>query len=154
MKKLLLVISLIVAIPMFASAFYGPSDDTIKVDKIGMSMKLLNTPELNLSQAQKDKIFEISLNTKKSINSISTELAKVLYEKNKELSSANPDWDKVKSFNEQIVKLRSDIMKIRLNAQVDILSVLTKEQRDKLKELSKRKPPHMMGPNPQSPKAK
>ncbi len=138
MRKLLLVLPLILAIPMSTSAFYGPYEP---YDKIGKLIKILNAPELNLSQAQKDKIFEIFINSKKTIDTISTELAKVLYEKEKELSSNNPNWSKIRSLNEQIAKLRSDITKIRLNLQTDILSVLTKEQRDKLRTLSPKSHP-------------
>jgi|GEM_PF-4014965 len=137
MKKILLILPLLVVLPMLASAFQGPIGFEGRGTK-GLEWVILNSPELNLSQDQRDKIFDITLNAKKNIDSISTDLMKVRYDKEKELSSPNPDWSKVKSYNDQISKLRANINKIRLDAQVDILSILTKEQRDKLREITLR----------------
>ncbi len=134
MKKTSLILLSLLVLPLFAGAFNGPFYDG-GAKGLDRWMVILNNPELNLSQEQKDKIFDIILNAKKSINSISTEIMKVQYEKQKEISSNNPNWSKVKSLNEQIAKLRANILKIRLDTQVDILSNLTQEQRKKLREL-------------------
>lgn len=99
-------------------------------------LKLLDfSKELNLSSEQQDKIFNTIIQMKQKNDALSTEIIKVKYEVLKELSKTQPDFGKVKSLNSQIVKLESEVKLNFKNSFIDVLSVLTPEQRSKLESL-------------------
>ncbi|MCX8029655.1 MAG: periplasmic heavy metal sensor [Brevinematales bacterium] len=110
----------------------------IDFDKMfgGKLMRILSlSKDLNLTQDQQDKIFSILIQMKQRNDTVSTEIMKVRYEVSKELSKSQPDFSKVKSLNSQLARLHSEISLNTKNAFVDVISVLTPEQREKLNSM-------------------
>ncbi|MEN2998645.1 MAG: Spy/CpxP family protein refolding chaperone [Brevinematia bacterium] len=100
---------------------------------------LLFAKELNLSQEQQDKIFNVIIQTKQKNDPLSTDILKLKYEILKEMSKTQPDFNKIKSLNSQITKLTSEFELNIKNSLVEILSIFTPEQREKLDKLLPRK---------------
>lgn len=142
MKRGILITSLILLGTLLAFSANAMQGDYIcgpKMKKMGFaepfSMRIIFNKELNLSQDQKDKIFNLILQSKQKRDNITTEILKVRYEKESELLKSNPDFNKVKSLNSRLASLQKDLFEIRENLRTDILGVLTSEQRQKLQEL-------------------
>ncbi|MGC8964038.1 MAG: Spy/CpxP family protein refolding chaperone [Brevinematia bacterium] len=139
MRKFTFVVTIILTLVVFsaenlkAMPMYGKarSDNVWKQN----SMFILNNPTLGLSQDQKDKIFNIHIQTKQKIDSQKLEIMKIRYEISKELSKDNPDFGKIKEYENQIAKIKSDIYLTRSNARLEIINLLTPDQRKKLKEM-------------------
>ncbi|MCS7298573.1 MAG: Spy/CpxP family protein refolding chaperone [Spirochaetia bacterium] len=151
MREIYKIVSLIVAATIFLlpAAFSEPPDAYYmhfgkgKHEKyhfdfsIHKLMKILHfSKELNLSSDQQDRIFNIILQTKQRNDNISTDIMKLKYDISKEMSKQQPDFNRVKSLNSQITRLENDFELNIKNSLADILSILTPEQREKLKDLS------------------
>lgn len=147
MKRRILTIFLVMLITMFpftVIGFANPVDgvrggergcrDFLQPEPKHFGLRILFDKELNLTQEQKDKIFSLIIQSKQKRDSITTELLKVRYEKENELSKPNPNFAKVKSLNSRIASLKKDLIESRENLKLDILSVLTPDQRQKLQE--------------------
>ncbi len=102
----------------------------------GMGILYLSE-ELNLSEEQREKIFNAILQTRQKNSSLNLELLKIRYELLKEESKPKPDYNKIKDLNGKISKIRSEIYLNNMNLKVDIMSILTPEQVKKLKYLRK-----------------
>lgn len=149
MKRKIFLATLVVGITLLAGSVFAQG---MKSDMPGPEMKghvfcpmyghkdgmliLKMSKDLNLSQDQQDKIFNIILQTKQKNDSLRTELLKVRYEISKEMSKDKPDFDKLKSLNSQVAKLQSEIKLNIDNSRIDIMSTLTPQQINKLKELA------------------
>lgn len=148
MKREILTISLVALATILIFTFTGnarPIDD-MRGHKMGygdfanpgpkhFGMRILFDKDLNLTQEQKDRIFNLIIQNKQRRDSITTELLKVRYERENELSKTNPDFGKIKNLNSRIASLQKDLFESKENLRTEILAILTPDQRQKLQEM-------------------
>ncbi|URA10698.1 Spy/CpxP family protein refolding chaperone [Thermospira aquatica] len=89
----------------------------------------------NLSQDQKDKIFAIQQNLEKDIASLQTEANQIRYDLHKVLTATNVDEKKAKDLHAKLQSIQQKIADRRFQAELDMLKVLTPEQRQQLQNL-------------------
>ncbi len=103
------------------NAGYGPG---IGMRGIGMIT--------NLSQDQKDKIFAIQQNLQKDTASLQTEVNQVRYDLHKVLTAATLDEQKARELHAKLQSIQQKIANRRFQAELEMLKVLTPEQRQQL----------------------
>ncbi len=91
--------------------------------------------ELNLTDKQIDEINKIKTTTKKKIIKIGAEMVEKMIDLNTAMTEENLKDSKINKTINEIAKLRGEMFKIRLKAELKGLKVLTTDQRKKLKKL-------------------
>lgn len=100
----------------------------------GPKMILANASELNLTAEQMEKLKKIS-DTKPAKNDMMKQMKEDRDAINEELSKGKPDMAKIDSMIDGIAKKHAAQMKERARFAAETGSILTKEQKEKLKQI-------------------
>lgn len=87
----------------------------------------------NLSPEQKTKIEEIRIEMRKNIIPIKSQIELKQIDLHKEMKSDNPNKDRILKISQEIHELEWQIKKLNIEERLKIHSILTPEQREKLK---------------------
>jgi Spy/CpxP family protein refolding chaperone len=89
---------------------------------------------LDLSEAQRKEIDEIRERQQRRAITARAELQEAALDLRKLMRDDRPDRGAIESEIDKIAELRGSLMKSRINARLEAMSVLTEEQRDQLRE--------------------
>jgi Spy/CpxP family protein refolding chaperone len=90
--------------------------------------------ELNLSQDQKDRIAAVHDKTARAMIRSRADLQTARLDMRELLRSDNPDERAIDAQIDKIAAIRADMAKARMGARLEVRSILTPEQRSKLRE--------------------
>lgn len=106
--------------------------------------RLLRDPELqkqlNLTDEQRKKLQDINFNTEKAAITERAAMQVQRLELKRLMRAENPDRAAIDKKIQEISQARTALMKTRANELLDVRAVLTKEQRDKIRETIQRRP--------------
>ncbi len=88
---------------------------------------------LNLSDKQLEKIEKIRLNTRKKMIKLGAQVSELNIEMKEEFLKEKIDENKIKDLINKINKSRSEIFKLQVMSRIEILKVLTPEQRKEIR---------------------
>ncbi len=86
----------------------------------------------NLTQDQRDKIFTIQQNLRKDIASLDAEADQIRYDLHKVMTAATVDEKKAKDLHAKLQTVQQKIAQRRFEAELEMIKVLTPEQRQQL----------------------
>ncbi|MFN4217194.1 MAG: Spy/CpxP family protein refolding chaperone [Brevinematales bacterium] len=86
----------------------------------------------NLTQDQRDKIFAIQQNLRKDIVSLDAEADQIRYDLHKVMTSSTLDEKKAKDLHAKLQTVQQKIAQRRFEAELDMMKVLTPEQRQQI----------------------
>ncbi|MGQ9816545.1 MAG: Spy/CpxP family protein refolding chaperone [bacterium] len=95
--------------------------------------------DIGLTAEQKVKIEEIETNTRKTIIPIRSQIEIKELDMNKEMKAEKPNKEKILKMAQEIHELEWQIKKAHLEEQVSIASLLTPEQREKMRMMHRKK---------------
>lgn len=92
-------------------------------------------PEIldNLSPEQKAKIEDVRVETRKNIIPIKSQIELKQIDLHEEMRADNPNKDRILKLSQEIHELEWQIKKLNIEERLKIQSILTPEQREKLK---------------------
>ncbi len=100
----------------------------------GDRMMLHGMKDLNLTKEQKDKIKSLHIATKKQNIPLMSDLKIKRIEMKELMDAEKPDKDKVAAKIKEMETIRTKLHTNRATTHIDVMNVLTKEQRDKFEE--------------------
>lgn len=95
--------------------------------------------EIGLTAEQKAKIEEIKINTRKTIIPIRSQIELREIDMRKEMKSEKPNKDRVLKIAQEIHELEWQIKRAHLEEEIAIASILTPEQREKMRMMHGKK---------------
>ncbi|MGQ9464204.1 MAG: Spy/CpxP family protein refolding chaperone [bacterium] len=95
--------------------------------------------DIGLTAEQKVKIEEIETNTRKTIIPIRSQIEIKELDMNKEMKAEKPNKEKILKMAQEIHELEWQIKKAHLEEQISIASLLTPEQREKMRMMHRKK---------------
>ncbi len=110
-------------------------------------LRLLRDPnvqkQLNITEEQHKKLEDIVFNSEKAAIQDNATLRLRRLELRHLMQADNPDRAAIDKKIQEISQVEAGLMKIRTNGLLDARAVLTKEQRDKIREIVQRRPQPM-----------
>ncbi|MCX7995477.1 MAG: periplasmic heavy metal sensor [candidate division WOR-3 bacterium] len=88
---------------------------------------------IDLSEQQKETIENIKFDTRKNVIPIKSQIELKRIELQKEMKSENPNKDRILKLSQEIHELEWQIKKLKIEERLKIHSILTPEQRAKMK---------------------
>ena len=127
MKNIVKKVTLVVLIAAFISplAFSQPGE--------GWNMKRLES-KLNLTDAQKDQIEKLRLDHQKAMVDLKAKLEKAMIESREVISKDDFSRSEYLAAHNKMAKLREDIQLASANHRMDVLDLMSKDQRKILAE--------------------
>ncbi len=95
--------------------------------------------DIEFTPEQKAKIEEIKMNTRKTIVPVRAQIELKQIDMEKEMKAEKPNKDKILKIAQEIHELEWQIKKAHLEEKIAIASLLTPEQREKMKMMSGKK---------------
>ncbi|MEO0094807.1 MAG: Spy/CpxP family protein refolding chaperone [candidate division WOR-3 bacterium] len=135
MKNLTLCLSLVLF-----TGLIGYSQDMCPMHRQGPRDMEPCPPELldDLTPEQKAKIEDIRIETRKNTIPIKSQIELKQIDIHKEIKADNPNKDRILKLSQEIHELEWQIKKLHIEERLKIHSILTPEQREKLKMPRKR----------------
>jgi Spy/CpxP family protein refolding chaperone len=135
MLRKTLTLSLILTMTVFLGLAYGEGYCGAGHQEGPGGMMLLGcAKEIGLEEAQIDKIKSIHLSSEKEVIKLRADLQISRLELRELMSSDNPDKAKVNKKIDELSQLRAKIQKIEAGTRIDVISLLTPEQKQSFKE--------------------
>ncbi len=130
MKNLMLILSLILL-----TGLMGYAQDMCPMHRQGPKDMEPCPSELlgDLSPEQRTKVEEVRIETRKKIIPIKSQIELKQIDLHKEMKADNPNKDRILKLSQDIHELEWQIKKLHLEKRLKIHSILTPEQREKLK---------------------
>jgi Spy/CpxP family protein refolding chaperone len=135
MLRKTLTLSLILTMTVFLGLAYGEGYCRAGHQEGPGGMMLLGcAKEIGLEEAQIDKIKSIHLSSEKEVIKLRADLEIAQLELKELMHSDNPDKSRVNKKIDELSQLRAKIQKIEAGTKIDVMSVLTAEQKQSFKE--------------------
>lgn len=135
MLRKTLTLSLILTITVFLGLAYGERHCRGGHQEGPGGMMLLGcAKKIGLEEAQIDKIKSIHLSSQKNIIKLRADLEIARLELKELMSADSPNKSKVNSKIDELSQLKAKIQKIEAGTKIDVMSVLTAEQKQSFKE--------------------
>lgn len=105
----------------------------------GEECEMVLHEELGLTAEQKTKIEEIKINTRKTIIPVRSQIELKHIDMEKEMKAEKPNKDKIIKIAREIHEFEWQIKIAHLEEEIAIASILTPEQREKMRMMHKKK---------------